>query len=287
MDFFTRDHLAAMIPGNPNVDAWYSALMEVLPKYGINTPRRVAHFISQCAHESNNFRSLEENLNYSADALARVFPRYFGAGKRDAAAYSRNPEKIANYVYMDEFRTAKMGNVNPGDGWRFRGRGLKQLTGRDNYTRFGKFVGMTAEQAADYVATEKGAIESAAWFWDTNKLNTIADTDDVVLMTRRINGGNIGLEDRQQRYNRALPLLEGKTPTPVAAPAAPAGVNMNETVRVGSKGETVKAVQAKLGLTADGAFGPGTERAVKAWQAANGLTADGIVGPKTLARLLG
>jgi putative chitinase len=267
--------------------------MAVLPKYGINTPRRVAHFISQCAHESNNFRSLEENLNYSADALVRVFPRYFGAGKRDAAAYARNPEKIANYVYMDEFRTAKMGNTQPGDGWRFRGRGLKQLTGRDNYTRFGKSVGMTAEQAAEYVATEKGAIESACWFWDTNKLNTIADTDDVVLMTKRINGGNIGLEDRQQRYNRALPLLEGKTPAPAAPAARPAatapagGIDMTAVLRVGSRGETVKAVQAKLGLTADGAFGPGTERAVKAWQAANGLTADGVVGPKTLARLLG
>jgi len=284
---FTKEHLAALIPGNTNVDAWYTALCEILPKYGIDTPRRVAHFISQCAHESNNFRSLEENLNYSKEALERVFPRYFGAGKRDAAAYARNPEKIANYVYMDEFRTAKMGNVNPGDGWRFRGRGLKQLTGRDNYTRFGKSVGMTAEQAADYVATEKGAVESACWFWDTNKLNTIADTDNVVLMTRRINGGNIGLEDRQQRYNRALPLLEGKNPTPPAAAAAPAGVDMTDVIRVGSRGETVKAVQAKLGLTADGAFGPGTERAVKAWQAANGLTADGIVGPKTLARLLG
>jgi putative chitinase len=284
---FTKEHLAALIPGNTKVDAWYTALCEILPKYGVDSPRRVAHFISQCAHESNNFRSLEENLNYSKESLEKVFPRYFGTGKRDATAYARNPEKIANYVYMDEFRTAKMGNVNPGDGWRFRGRGLKQLTGRDNYTRFGKSVGMTAEQAADYVATEKGAIESAAWFWDTNKLNTIADTDDVVLMTRRINGGNIGLEDRQQRYNRALPLLEGKNPTPPAAAAAPAGVDMTAVIRVGSRGETVKAVQAKLGLTADGAFGPGTERAVKAWQAANGLTADGIVGPKTLARLLG
>jgi putative chitinase len=284
---FTKEHLAALISGNTKVDAWYAALCEILPKYGVDTPRRVAHFISQCAHESNNFRSLEENLNYSKESLEKVFPRYFGTGKRDATAYARNPEKIANYVYMDEFRTAKMGNVNPGDGWRFRGRGLKQLTGRDNYTRFGKFVGMTAEQAADYVATEKGAIESAAWFWDTNKLNTIADTDDVVLMTRRINGGNIGLEDRQQRYNRALPLLEGKNPTAPAAAAAPAGVDMTAVIRVGSRGETVKAVQDKLGLTADGAFGPGTERAVKAWQAANGLTADGIVGPKTLARLLG
>jgi putative chitinase len=286
---FTKEHLAALIPGNTKVDSWYAALCEILPKYGITTPRRVAHFISQCAHESNNFRSLEENLNYSKESLEKVFPRYFGPGKRDAAAYARNPEKIANYVYMDQFRTAKMGNVNEGDGWRFRGRGLKQLTGRDNYTRFGKFVGMTAEQAAEYVATEKGAIESAAWFWDTNKLNAIADTDDVVLMTKRINGGNIGLADRQQRYDRALPLLEGKTPTPAARPAAaPAsGIDMNAVLRVGSRGETVRAVQAKLGLTADGAFGPGTERAVKAWQAANGLTADGVVGPKTLARLLG
>jgi putative chitinase len=287
---FTQDQLAAMISGNTKVDAWYAALCEILPKYGITTPRRVAHFISQCAHESNNFRSLEENLNYSKDSLLKVFPRYFGDGKRNAADYARNPEKIANYVYMDEFRSVqgRMGNTQPGDGWKFRGRGLKQLTGRNNYTAFGKSVGMTAEQAADYVATEKGAIESAAWFWDTNKLNTIADTDDVVLMTRRINGGNIGLEDRQQRYNRALPLLEGKTPTPpAAAPTAPAGIDMTTVVRVGSRGETVKAVQAKLGLTADGAFGPGTERAVKTWQAANGLVADGVVGPKTLARLLG
>lgn len=281
---FTKEQLAALIPGNPKVNDWFQALAEILPKYDITTPRRVAHFISQCAHESNNFRSLEENLNYSADALTRVFPRYFGAGKRDAAAYARNPEKIANYVYMDEFRTAKMGNTQPGDGWRFRGRGLKQLTGRDNYTRFGKSVNMTAEQAADYVATEKGAIESACWFWSTNKLNTIADTDDVVLMTKRINGGNIGLEDRQQRYNRALPLLEGKTP---ALPAVAATTTEFVTVRVGSNNDTVKAVQKALGLTADGKFGPGTERAVRAWQTANGLTADGVVGPNTIRKMLG
>jgi putative chitinase len=234
---------------------------------------------------------LEENLNYSAESLAKVFPRYFGVGKRNPADYARKPEKIANYVYMDEFRSVqgRMGNVQPGDGWLFRGRGLKQLTGRNNYTAFGKSVGMTAEQAAVYVATEKGAIESACWFWDTNKLNNIADTDDVVTMTRRINGGNIGLEDRQQRYTRAMKILGGPAPVaaPVASTSAPAGVDMNTVIRVGSRGETVRAVQAKLGLTADGAFGPGTERAVKAWQSANGLTADGIVGPKTLAKLLG
>ncbi len=283
---FTKEHLAAMIPGNTQVDNWYAALCDILPKYGITTERRVVHFVSQCAHESNNFRTLEENLNYSEDALNRVFPRYFGAApKRNAKEYARKPEMIANYVYMDEFRSAKMGNVNPGDGWLFRGRGLKQLTGRNNYTAFGKSIGMTAEEAATYVATEKGAIESAAWFWDTNKLNTIADTDDVVKMTKRINGGDIGLADRQQRYTKAMQILTGKAPA--VSSSSSAGVNLNETVRVGSRGETVKAVQAKLGIGADGMFGPGTEKAVKEWQSKNGLTADGIVGPKTLAKLLG
>lgn len=280
---FTEQQLAQMIPGNTKVGEWYVALCNILPKYGITTKRRLAHFISQCAHESNNFRSLEENLNYSADALNRVFPRYFGPGKRNAAEYARNPEKIANYVYMDQFRTAKMGNVNEGDGWRFRGRGLKQLTGRDNYTRFGKSVGMSAEQAAEYVATEQGAIESACWFWDTNKLNTIADTDDVVLMTKRINGGDIGLADRQNRYQQAMRILG--TAVESSQSTVSNSVNLNETIRLGSRGETVRAVQQKLGLTADGVFGPGTERAVRAWQQQNGLVADGIVGPKSLALL--
>jgi putative chitinase len=287
---FTKEHLAALIPGNTRVDEWYAALCDILPKYGVTTERRVAHFVSQCAHESNNFRSLEENLNYSEDALNRVFPRYFGASSRSAAEYARNPEKIANYVYMDEFRSKQgaLGNTQPGDGWRFRGRGLKQLTGRSNYTRFAESVGITAEEAADYVATEKGAIESAAWFWDTNKLNTIADTDDVVAMTKRINGGDIGLADRQQRYARAMQVFGGAS-LPAAAPVAAStgSANLTETIRVGSRGETVRAVQAKLGITADGVFGPGTERAIREWQSANGLTADGIVGPKSLAVMFG
>ena len=201
-----KQQLAQLIPGNKDVDAWHTALVAVMPKYGINTARRAAHFISQCAHESNNFRSLSENLNYSEKALNAVFGRYFGTGgtKRNAAEYARNPEKIANYVYMDEFRKYKMGNVKEGDGWLFRGRGLKQLTGRENYTRFGATVDMTAEEAAAYVATPKGAVESACWFWDANKLNTIADTDDVVKMTKKINGGNIGLADLQSRYSKAM-----------------------------------------------------------------------------------
>ena len=164
---FKQEHLAAMIPTNKNVAMWHKAVLEIFPKYEIDTPNRIAGFVAQCAHESTNFTALEENLNYSEASLLKVFGRYFGPSpKRSAAEYAKNPEKIANYVYMDEFRVSKMGNVKPGDGWLFRGRGLKQLTGRENYTNFGKSVGMTAEEAAVYVATEKGAIESACWFWN-------------------------------------------------------------------------------------------------------------------------
>ena len=284
-----KQQLAQLIPGNKDVDAWYEALVAVMPKYGINTERRAAHFISQCAHESNNFRSLEENLNYSEKALNAVFGRYFGTGgtKRNAAEYARNPEKIANYVYMDEFRKYKMGNVNAGDGWLFRGRGLKQLTGRENYTRFAKTVDMTAEQAATYVATPKGAVESACWFWDANKLNTIADTDDVTRMTKKINGGNIGLADRQSRYKKAMEVFGN--PVSITEDAGDDDFEIEDigVLRKGCKGEGVKMMQEALGVGADGAFGPGTERALKAWQTANGLTADGIAGPMTLEKLLG
>ena len=286
---FTRDHLAKIIPGNNDVDAWYEALCDILPKYGVTTERRVAHFLSQCAHESGNFKKLEENLNYSAKALRAVFGRYFGdAPKRDADEYHRQPEMIANYVYMDEFRKYKMGNVNEGDGWLFRGRGLKQLTGRDNYTRFGDSIGISAEEAAEYVATPKGAVESACWFWDANNLNDIADTDDVVKMTKKINGGNIGLEDRQKRYINAMEVL-GMSADMVADNDDDDIEDIIDDIgvlRKGSRGEGVKIMQEALGIGADGVFGPGTERALKEWQAANGLTPDGVAGPATFGKLL-
>jgi putative chitinase len=284
-----KEHLAKLIPGNKDVDSWHEALVAVMPKYGINTERRAAHFISQCAHESNNFRSLQENLNYSEKALNAVFGRYFGSAshKRNAAEYARNPEKIANYVYMDEFRKYKMGNVNEGDGWLFRGRGLKQLTGRENYTRFGKSIDITAEEAAEYVATPKGAVESACWFWDANKLNNIADTDDVVRMTKKINGGNIGLADRQQRYAKAMEVFGN--PVSLAEDAGDDDFEIEDigVLRKGSRGEGVQMMQEALGIGADGIFGPGTERKLKEWQASKGLVADGIAGPATLGELLG
>ena len=285
-----KEHLAKLIPGNKNVDEWFEALVDVMPKYGINTERRAAHFISQCAHESNNFRSLQENLNYSEKALNAVFGRYFGSAshKRNAAEYARNPEMIANYVYMDEFRKYKMGNTEDGDGWRFRGRGLKQLTGRENYTRFGKSIDITAEEAAEYVATPKGAVESACWFWDANNLNDIADGDDVKRMTKKINGGSIGLDDRKKRYINAMEVL-GMSAEDVAGDDDDDIQYILDDIgvlRKGAKGEGVKIMQEALGVAADGDFGPGTERALKAWQESNGLTADGIAGPATFAKLL-
>jgi putative chitinase len=289
---FKEEHLAAMIPSNrATAGKWFQAMKEIFPKYEINTPNRIAGFLAQCDHESAEFKLLEENLNYSEKSLNAVFGRYFGPGKRNAAEYARKPEKIANYVYQDEFRSSKMGNTKPGDGWLFRGRGLKQLTGRENYTAFGKSVGMTAEQAAEYVATEKGAIESACWFWNNKKLNAIADTGDIVKLTKVINGGTIGLDDRKRRWEQALKVLGG------AIPVAPATANDKDdddaadaddfgVLRRGSRGEGVKLMQAALGVTADGVFGPGTERVLKEWQTKNGLTADGIAGPKTLEKLL-
>lgn len=275
----TPEQLSAMIPTNRDVEAWCEELNKAFPKYDINTPERIAGFISQCAHESRDFTALQENLNYSENALNAVFGRYFGPGKRKASEYARNPEKIANYVYMDEFRsrTGALGNTNPGDGWRFRGRGLKQLTGRNNYTRFAKDYDMTAEEAAEWLETKEGALASALWFWSTNNLNPVADTGDVRALTKRINGGDIGLDDRQRRYDLAIQALSGKMP-----------VRPSDTrvLQRGSRGPAVAEMQKKLGLAADGIFGFDTEKAVKSWQQENGLTPDGIVGPKSMAKLM-
>jgi len=286
---FTEGQLAEIIPGNKQVAEWYAALYEILPMYEITTERRVAHFLSQCAHESANFKRLEENLNYSAKALRAVFGRYFGdAPKRDADEYHRQPEMIANYVYMDEFRKYKMGNIYDGDGWLFRGRGLKQLTGRDNYTKFGESIGMTAEEAAEYVQSFNGAIQSACWFWDTNNLNDIADGDNVKLMTKKINGGSIGLEDRQRRYVVAMNVLG----MPLDAHQDDDDDDGDDilddigVLRRGSRGDGVAMMQEALGLEADGIFGRGTERALKLWQMDNGLTPDGVAGPMTFEKLL-
>ena len=140
--------------------------------------------------------------------------------------------------------------------------------------------GNSSEEVVEYLETKQGALESACWFWSTNGLNRYADGQDIVGMTKRINGGTIGLEDRKKHYAHALEVFgEHYDPSKVEAPL--------ETVRKGSKGPTVMKVQKALGITADGDFGPGTENHVKRWQQSNGLTPDGIMGPKSLAKLLG
>lgn len=280
----TLEQFGAMIPKNKDAKSWYDAAIPMFEKYEINTDRRIAGFMAQCGHESADFKLLEENLNYSEKALNSVFGRYFGKGKRNAKEYARKPEKIANYVYQDEFRSKRgqMGNVEPGDGWLFRGRGIKQLTGRNNYTAFGKTVGMSAEEAAEYVATPEGAMESACWFWKTNNLAKWADAGDNKGLTKKINGGTIGLEDRNRRWEACLKIMGGEIP---AAPKASSGGV--RTLRKGMKGDDVAKMQKVLGVTADGDFGFGTQTAVKKWQKTNGLVADGIVGPATQAKMFG
>jgi putative chitinase len=180
--------------------------VELLPQYEINTPARIAAFIAQCAHESANFTVLKENLNYRAATLRKIFPKYFPTDEI-AQAYASQPNKqeaIANVVYAN-----RMGNGSPetGDGYRFCGRGLIQLTGRDNYTWFAESLEISVEAAAEYLETFEGAVQSACWFWETNNLNTWADAGDILTLTKKINGGTIGLQDRIAHYEHALTVL--------------------------------------------------------------------------------
>jgi len=272
--------MAEELVHRPDHYDWYEAMLDILPLWEVDTPERVAMFLAQCGHESGGFRVLSENLNYSAKALDSIFPKYFKRAGRNANDYHRQPEKIANVIYASRMDN---GDTASGDGWRFRGGGILQLTGRYNYTQFAKAVEMSPEEAVDYVRTKEGALDSACWFWDTNGLNKYCDNMDIVGATKRINGGTIGLEDRKKHYVHALDVLGGDYVEPEKD-----DLNLNQTIRQGSRGPLVAEVQDKLGITpADGIFGPGTARSVKKWQTKNGLVADGIVGPKTLGKLLG
>jgi len=197
---FSKEQLAQLIPGNQYIDHWYEALCTLLPDYEINTPNRVAAFLAQCAHESGGFKALKENLNYQAASLCRVFPKYF-PNMDVANQYAHNQEAIANRVYG-----GRMGNgpESTGDGFKYCGRGLIQLTGKQNYTKFAESIDTPIEDIPEFLGTFEGAIQSACWFWETNNLNQYADSGDILTMTKRINGGTIGLEDRTQHYNHAL-----------------------------------------------------------------------------------
>lgn len=200
---FTQDKLAKCLAKNKEPAALFAAFEQVLPKYNITTVERVAAFLAQCGHESADFTVLKENLNYSAEGLSKVFPKRFPTVEA-AQPYNRQPEKIANKIYAD-----RMGNgpEASGDGFKFRGRGAIQLTGKENYTKFAASIGKSLDEAVAYTETLAGAIESACWFWSVNKLNDIADKTDIVTLTKRINGGTIGLEDRKKHFEHNLVVL--------------------------------------------------------------------------------
>ena len=199
----TVEQLSQIIPGNPYTQQWCDALNLLLPDYEIDTPKRVAAFIAQCAHESGNFRMLKENLNYRAESLMRTWPRHFPTIEI-ARQYERQPERIANRAYAN-----RMGNGDEasGDGWRYLGRGLIQLTGKNNYEAFAESIETPLEEIPEFLGTFEGAVQSACWFWETNNLNVQADAGDIKTMTRKINGGFIGLEDRIKHYEHALHVL--------------------------------------------------------------------------------
>ena len=188
------------------LETFVEPLSKICDYYEITTLQRQAAFLAQTAHESGGYTAIRENLNYSADGLQKIFKKYF-PDAATAQQYARQPEKIANRVYAN-----RMGNGDEasGDGYRFRGRGIIQLTGKFNYTQLSQDLDMSLDETVQYLETPEGAVVSAGWFWHRNKLNAICDREDFVMLTKRINGGTLGLEDRKHHYEIALKILGQK-----------------------------------------------------------------------------
>ncbi len=210
------EHIVAAGVKQATAQKWVDAVAAACQEFNIDTPQRIAGFLSQCAHESGGFERLQENLNYSADGMAGIWPRRFAVlgpdgkpvkkdGKNQpnkfALALHRKPEMIANVVY-----SSRMGNgpTESGEGWKYRGRGLKQLTGKTNHSNCSKGLGVDLVDNPDLLLEPIYAARSAAWFWATNNCNSFADSGDIEGLTRRINGGLIGIEDRKKRYASAM-----------------------------------------------------------------------------------
>jgi putative chitinase len=207
MSILTQQKLEAILEHNVETGEWFNVLSSELGKHEINTVPRIASFVSQCAHESGDFRVMKENLNYSAEALVKVFKKYFPT-LESAYPYNRKPFEIANKVYAN-----RMGNGDQasGDGFKFRGRGLIQITGKDNYRKcsLALFNDERLLDNPDFLLTKLGAVQSACWFWTANKINPVADTGDVAKVTKIINGGTNGLDHRAMKYKMAMSVLQG------------------------------------------------------------------------------
>jgi putative chitinase len=200
----TSEQLAQALKLTPvKAEEWIDAINETCDRFDISTPERQACFLGQCAHESGGFSALQENLNYKQEGLCKVWPKRFPTIE-DAEPYHKQPQKIANKVYA-----SRMGNGDEGsgEGWKYRGRGLIQLTGKDNYRACGEALGVDLLENPDLVATPQYAALSAGWFWDKNHLNTYADKNDMQGLTKKINGGTHGIEDRIARTQLALDTL--------------------------------------------------------------------------------
>lgn len=200
----TLDQLEQSVPNCKHPEKFLPHLNHYMINEGIITPLRKAHFLAQVAHESGDLNILTENLNYSASGLIKVFGKYF-PGVELATKYARRPEAIANRVYAN-----RMGNglESSGDGWRYRGAGLIQLTGKNNHKAFADASGKPLEAIGDYLRSYEGAVHSAVWFWTKNGLNKLADQNDIMGITRRINGGYNGLQDRTEKFQRIIKFLD-------------------------------------------------------------------------------
>lgn len=283
----TAAQLKSLFPKIKNEDKWIIAMTELFPKFNITNSKRIAMFLAQCGHESGGFSVFSENLNYSANSLNIVFSKYFKNAGRDANLYAKKPEQIANIVYAN-----RMGNDLPGDGFKYRGRGPIQITGRNNYKQLSIDTGLDCLNNPDILASDIDAsLLSAIWFWNKNKLNNFADIDDVKGSTRIINGGFNGLEDRTNLW-KSISSIIGNTYnqlplTAVSDIEEKASAVVSSSIQRGSSGDIVKQIQTALKLKADGQFGINTENAVKKFQKEHSLLPDGVVGPKTLEKLLG
>jgi putative chitinase len=253
-------------------------------QHGITTPLRMAHFLAQALHETGGFRILRENMNYSAERMVDIF----GVGRHSAAvtqaeaeSLARKPEQIAERVYgLGNPRKAReLGNTRPGDGFRYRGNGVLQTTGRGSHKRMGQAVGVDFENHPELVTDPEHALKPALQEWTEGNLNAEADRNNINRITRRINGGFNGLADRQSWFNKIFPLLnEGNQ----AVDPDSAGLEDPDVKRLQ---EALNDLGADPKLVVDGRMGPKTRMAIRAFQAAAGIRVDGIAGPITEAAI--
>lgn len=257
---------------------------DLFEEHGITTPLRMAHFLAQALHETGGFTILRENMTYSAPRLIQIF----GVNHHSAAVTAAEAERIANqpetiaervYGLGNPRKARELGNTQPGDGFRFRGNGVLQTTGRNNHRRMGEACGLDFEENPELVTVPEHALKPALHEWTQNNLNIAADRNDIRTITLRINGGLIGLAERETWLNRIWPLLKDAD-----QPAEPW-----EAATADKKVKTLQKALNTLGadpaLDVDGRYGPNTRQAVKVFQLAAGLTADGIAGPVTEAAI--